>query len=65
MNLNAAYTALNQLDKEVHMLCLSLSGTSTADPEKRIIAAEAILMLQHDRKAMVAEIMTQMYGSTK
>mgnify|MGYP003655436284 CR=1 FL=1 len=53
---SAYYTIITDLDKEVVMLCNALLPSAKANPAERIRAAEAILMLQHDRVAIVQEI---------
>jgi len=57
------YTSIHDLDSQVQMLVSKLSGSSKTEPDERIQIAEAILMLQHDRKQMVKEIMTRLYGA--
>jgi len=58
------HTALTDLDKQIITLCQRLVCIPL-EPEEKIEVAEVILMLQNDRKVMVKEIMTQLYGSTK
>jgi hypothetical protein len=58
------HTALTDLDKQTKKLCHRLCF-AVLEPDEKIEVAEAILMLQNDRKVMVKEIMTQLYGSTK
>ena len=58
------HTALTDLDDQTKKLCHKLCFAAL-EPDERIEVAEAILMLQNDRKIMVKEIMTQLYGSTK
>lgn len=56
MSLSPHYTALSDLDKQTKHMCLRLV-CSALEPDDRIMLAEAIVMLQQDRKAMVQEIM--------
>jgi hypothetical protein len=65
VDLRTAYDMLVELDRSTLSLAMQLHPQSKVDPDQRIAAAEAILMLQKDRKLMVAEIMTAAYGSTK
>ena len=58
------HTVLTDLDKQTRALCQKLV-CMPLEPEEKIEVAEAILMLQNDRKVMLKEIMTQLYGSTK
>ena len=63
MTNKALYTSIHDLDKQVLMLTERLHSSAKTEPDERIQTAEIILMLQHDRKQMVKEIMTQLYGS--
>lgn len=56
------HTALHALDQQVWFLVNRLSPYARTEPDERIQIAEAILMLQKDRNAMVAEIMAKHYG---
>ena len=56
------HTALHALDQQVWFLVNRLSPYAKTEPDERIEIANAILMLQQDRNAMVAEIMVKMYG---
>lgn len=57
------YTCIHELDKQVDMLTKHLLGSARTDPDERIEVAETILMLQRDRKQMVVETMTKLYGA--
>jgi hypothetical protein len=63
MDLKSAYTLLSEIDCTSMMLSDKFRSGSKAEPDERIAAAEAILMLQKDRKMLVSEIMTAAYGS--
>ena len=64
MDLKPAYTMLVEIDRTSLMLASKFLPCSKAEPDERIAAAEALLMLQKDRKTLVAEIMKGTYGST-
>lgn len=63
MDLKPAYTMVLQIDRTTAMLAARLSGQAPTEPDERIAAAEAILMLQKDRKMLVTEIMKGAYGA--
>ncbi len=63
MDLKPAYTMLVEIDRTSTMLATKFCGQSNAEPDERIAAAEAILMLQKDRKILVSEIMKGAYGA--
>lgn len=63
MDLKPAYTMLVEIDRTSVMLAAKFLPSSKAEPDERIAAAEAILMLQKDRKTLVAEIMKGAYGA--
>jgi hypothetical protein len=63
MDMKSAYTLLAEIDNSTMGLCRTLHGSQPTGADNRIANAEAILMLQHDRKGLVMEIMTTSYGS--
>lgn len=63
MDLKPAYTMLVEIDRTSMMLSAKFLPCSKAEPDERIAAAEALLMLQKDRKSLVAEIMKGAYGA--
>ena len=63
MDLKPAYTMLVEIDRTSTILATKFCGQSKAEPDERIAAAEAILMLQKDRKLLVAEIMKGAYDA--
>ena len=63
MDLKPAYTMLVEIDRTSMMLSAKFLPSSKAEPDERIAAAEALLMLQKDRKSLVAEIMKGAYGA--
>lgn len=63
MDLNPAYTMLVEIDRTSMMLAGKFLPSSKTEPDERIAAAEAILMLQKDRKILVAEIMKGAYDA--
>ena len=63
MDLKPAYTMVLEIDRTSTMLATKFCSQSKAEPDERIAAAEAILMLQKDRKALVTEIMKGAYGA--
>lgn len=63
MDLKTAYLMIVEIDRTTAMLAARLSGQAPTEPDDRIAAAEAILMLQKDRKMLVAEIMKGAYGA--
>ena len=63
MDLKPAYTMLVEIDRTSMMLSAKFLPSSKAEPDERIAAAEALLMLQKDRKTLVAEIMKGAYGA--
>ena len=65
MDLKPAYTMVHEIDRTCAMLMGKLTASAKVEPDERITAAETILMLQKDRKMLVAEIMTTAYGSIK
>ena len=54
---------LVEIDRTCAMLMGKLTASAKVEPDDRIAAAEAILMLQKDRKLLVAEIMKGSYGA--
>ena len=56
MDLKSAYTMLVEIDRTSLMLASKFLPSSKAEPDERIAAAETILMLQKDRKLLVAEM---------
>lgn len=63
MDLKPAYTMVHEIDRTCAMLMGRLTASAKAEPDERIAAAEALLMLQKDRKILVAEIMKGGYGA--
>jgi hypothetical protein len=63
MDLTPAATMIHEIDRACAMLMCKLTHSAKVEPDERITAAEALLMLQKDRKLLVAEIMTAAYGS--
>ena len=63
MDLNVSYLMLLEIDRTTSMLAARLCNQAKTEPDERIAAAEAILMLQKDRKILVAEIMKGAYGA--
>ena len=63
MDLKPAYTMLVEIDRTSMMLSSKFLPSSKAEPDERIAAAKALLMLQKDRKLLVAEIMKGAYGA--
>ena len=63
MVLTPAYTMLVEIDRTCAMLMGKLTASAKVEPDDRIAAAEAILMLQKDRKLLVTEIMKGSYGA--
>ena len=63
MDLKPAYTMVREIDRTCAMLMGRLTASAKVEPDDRIAAAEAILMLQKDRKLLVAEIMSTAYRS--
>ena len=63
MDLKPAYLMVVEIDRTVAMLAAKLSGQAKVEPDDRIAAAEAILMLQKDRKLIVTEILQGAYGA--
>ena len=57
MDLKVHYLMLIEIDRTTSMLAARLCSQAKTEPDERIAAAEAILMLQNDRKLLVAEIM--------
>ena len=57
MDLRVSYLMLIEIDRTTSMLAARLCSQAKTEPDERIAAAEAILMLQNDRKLLVAEIM--------
>ena len=51
-------TMLVEIDRTSVMLAAKFLPSSKTEPDERIAAAKALLMLQKDRKLLVAEIMT-------
>ena len=54
---------IHEIDRTCAMLMGRLTASAKVEPDERIAAAEAILMLQKDRKLLVAEIMKGAYGA--
>ena len=65
MNLTPTATMIHEIDRTCALLMAKLTRSAKVEPDDRIAAAEAILMLQKDRKLLVAEIMKEAYGSIK
>ena len=65
MDLKPACTLVHEIDRTCAMLMDKLTASAKVEPDERIAAAEAILMLQKDRKMLVAEIMKGAYGAHK
>ena len=63
MDLNVHYLMLIEIDRTTSMLAAKLCSQAKTEPDDRIAAAEAILMLQNDRKLLVTEIMKGSYGA--
>lgn len=63
MDLTPAATMIHEIDRTCAMLMAKLTRSAKVEPDERIAAAEVILMLQKDRKLLVAEIMSTAYGS--
>lgn len=63
MDLKPAYTMIHEIDRTCAILVGMLTPSAKAEPDERIAAAETILMLQKDRKLLVAEIMKGTYGA--
>ena len=63
MDLKPACTLVHEIDRTCAMLMDRLTASAKAEPDERITAAETILMLQKDRKLLVAEIMKGAYGA--
>lgn len=63
MDLKPAYTMLVEIDRTCAMLMGKLTASAKVEPDERIAAAKTILMLQKDRKLLIAEIMVATYGS--
>ena len=63
MDLKVHYLMLIEIDRTTSMLAAKLCSQAKSEPDDRIAAAEAILMLQKDRKILVAEIMKGAYGA--
>ena len=63
MDLKPAYIMLIEIDRTCAMLMGRLTASAKVEPDDRIAAAEAILMLQKDRKLLVEEIMKGAYGA--
>ena len=57
MDLKVHYLMLIEIDRTTSMLAAKLCSQAKTEPDDRIAAAEAILMLQKDRKILVNEIM--------
>ena len=57
MDLKVHYLMLIEIDRTTSMLAARLCSQAKTEPDDRIAAAEAILMLQKDRKILVNEIM--------
>ena len=57
MDLRVSYLMLIEIDRTTSMLAAKLCSQAKTEPDDRIAAAEAILMLQNDRKLLVEEIM--------
>ena len=56
MDLKPAYTMVVEIDRTSMMLASKFLPCSKAEPDERIAAAEALVMLQKDRKLLVAEM---------
>ena len=54
---------LIEIDRTTSMLAAKLCSQAKTEPDERLAAAEAILMLQNDRKLLVTEIMKGSYGA--
>lgn len=63
MELTPNVTMVHEIDRTCAMLMGRLTASAKVEPDDRIAAAEAILMLQKDRKLLVAEIMKGAYGA--
>ena len=67
MDLKVHYLMLIEIDRTTSMLAAKLCSQAKTEPDDRIAAAEAILMLQNDRKLLVKllveEIMKGAYGA--
>ena len=63
MDLKVHYLMLIEIDRTTSMLAARLCSQAKTEPDERIAAAEAILMLQKDRKLLVTEIMKGSYGA--
>ena len=63
MDLNVSYLMLLEIDRTTSYLASQLCNQAKTEPDDRIAAAEAILMLQKDRKILVTEIMKGAYGA--
>ncbi len=63
MDLTPAATMIHEIDRICTILMGRLTDSAKVEPDDRIAAAEAILMLQKDRKLLVAEIMKGAYGA--
>ena len=63
MDLKVHYLMLIEIDRTTSMLAAKLCSQAKTEPDDRIAAAEAILMLQNDRKLLVTEIMKGSYGA--
>ena len=63
MDLKVHYLMLIEIDRTTSMLAAKLCSQAKTEPDERIAAAEAILMLQNDRKLLVTEIMKGSYGA--
>ena len=63
MDLKVHYLMLIEIDRTTSMLAARLCSQAKTEPDERIAAAEAILMLQKDRKLLVTEIMKGAYGA--
>ena len=63
MDLKVHYLMLIEIDRTTSMLASKLCSQAKTEPDDRIAAAEAILMLQKDRKILVTEIMKGAYGA--
>ena len=63
MDLKVSYLMLIEIDRTTSMLAAKLCSQAKTEPDDRIAAAEAILMLQNDRKLLVKEIMKGAYGA--
>ena len=61
MDLKVSYLMLIEIDRTTSKLAARLCSQAKTEPDERIAAAEAILMLQKDRKILVAEIMKGTY----